>query len=171
VSLADDVRRALRAYPDFPSKGIVFQDLMPLLRDPPLFARVVEAMAEPFRGAQAVAGVESRGFMLGAPVALRLGVPFVALRKAGKLPGATIREGYALEYGQAALEVQRDAFLAGQRVLIVDDVLATGGTALAAARLVEAAGARVDGFSFLLEIGALRGRARLAQPSRVILTT
>lgn len=171
MSLADDVRRALRAYPDFPSKGIVFQDLMPLLRDPLLFARAVDAMAEPFREAEAVAGIESRGFMLGAPVALRLGVPFVALRKAGKLPGPTIREGYALEYGRAALEAQRDAFAPRQRVLVVDDVLATGGTARAAAKLVEAAGARVEGFSFLLEIGALQGRAKLKERTQALVTT
>ncbi len=171
MPLADDVRRALRTFPDFPGKGVLFQDVAPVLRDPVLLSRIVEAMAEPFRGrAQAVAGVESRGFMLGTPVALRLGVPFVPVRKAGKLPGPTLREDYALEYAKATVEVQRDAFAPGARVLVVDDVLATGGTALAAARLVEAAGAQVAGWSFLLEIGALRGRAKLGPQAHVVAT-
>ncbi|MEA3200439.1 MAG: adenine phosphoribosyltransferase [Thermoplasmata archaeon] len=145
---------------------------MPILRDPVLLSRAVEAMAEPWRGrVDAVAGVESRGFMLGAPVALRLGLPFVPVRKAGKLPGVTLREAYDLEYAKATLEVQADAFRPGERVLVVDDVLATGGTALAAARLVEKAGARVVGWSFLLEIDGLPGRARLGERARALVTT
>jgi len=170
--LADDVRRALRAYPDFPAKGIVFQDVAPLLRDTPLFARVVDAMAAPFAGVvDKVIGIESRGFVFGAPVAQKLGVGFVPVRKLGKLPGPTVVEKYTLEYGAAAVEMQRDALAAGERVLIVDDVLATGGTARAASSLVERVGARVAGFSFLLEIAGLRGRDVLSAPVEVLATT
>lgn len=169
--LADDVRRALRVYPDFPTKGVVFQDIAPLLRDPALFARVVDAMAAPFAGrVTKVAAIESRGFVLGVPVAQRLGVGFVPVRKVGKLPGATLAEKYDLEYGTAAIEVQRDAISPGEHVLIVDDVLATGGTARAAASLVVSAGGRVAGFSFLLAIGALRGSATLGTEPHVILS-
>jgi len=169
--LADEVRAALRAYPDFPQKGVLFQDIAPLLRDPSLLARVVDAMAEPFHGrVEKVAGIESRGFVLGAPVAMRLGVGFVPVRKLGKLPGATIAEKYDLEYGTAALEMQRDAVRADERVLVVDDVLATGGTARAAAALVESAGGEVAGYSFLLEIGALAGRRKLTRAPHVVLT-
>lgn len=169
--LADDVRATLRAYPDFPGKGVVFQDVAPLLRDPVLLARVVDAMTSPYAGAvDVVAGVESRGFILGAPAALHLGVGFVPLRKRGKLPGRTLREEYALEYGAAALEMQRDALPPAARVLVVDDVLATGGTASAAARLVRAAGGRVVAFSFLLEIAALGGRKALDADVTVVTT-
>lgn len=164
------MRRALRAYPDFPTKGILFQDIAPILGDAPLFARVVDAMAAPFAGrVDRVAGIESRGFVLGAPVAQRLGVGFVPVRKQGKLPGATLAEKYELEYGTAALEMQRDAMPRGARVLVVDDVLATGGTARACASLVEQAGARVEAFSFLLEIGALRGHEKLNASRNVVL--
>jgi adenine phosphoribosyltransferase len=169
--IADDLRRALRTFPDFPAAGVLFQDVAPILRDPILLSRAVDAMAEPFRGkARAVAGVESRGFILGVPVALRLGVPFVPVRKAGKLPGPTLRESYDLEYAKATLEVQRDAFEPGAPVLIVDDVLATGGTALAASRLVEMAGAEVAGWSFLLEIAGLGGRGRLGGRAHALVT-
>jgi adenine phosphoribosyltransferase len=170
--LADSVRAALKAYPDFPKAGVLFQDIAPVLRDPALLARVVDEMAAPFAGrVDKVAGIESRGFVLGAPVAMRLGVGFVPVRKLGKLPGATLAEKYDLEYGTAALELQRDAIGAGERVVIVDDVLATGGTARAAARLVEGAGGVVAGFSFLLEIGALGGRTKLGREPHVVLTT
>lgn len=169
--LAADIRAALRAHPDFPGKGIVFQDIAPLMRDPVLFARCVDAMAAPFAGrVTKVAGVESRGFILGAPIALRLGVGFVPVRKAGKLPGELLREDYALEYGRAAVEVQRDAFAPGEKVLVVDDVLATGGTANAALRVIERTGARVQAFVFLLEIGALKGRATLPRDAHVLCT-
>lgn len=168
--LADDVRAALRAYPDFPTPGILFQDVAPLLADPALLRRVVEQMAAPFRGrVDKVVGIESRGFLLGAPVALALGVGFVPVRKLGKLPGKTLREEYALEYGRATLELQEGALRAGERVVIVDDVLATGGTALAAAKLAERAGARVEGFSFLLGIERLGGEKRLSGPTATLL--
>ena len=167
--LAADVKAALRAHPDFPKKGILFQDVLPLLGDPALLSRVVDAMAQPWAGrVDKVAGIESRGFLLGPPVALRLGVGFVPVRKVGKLPGETLREDYDLEYGKATLEVQRAAFRPGERVLVVDDVIATAGTAQAAARLVERAGAKVAGHSFLLEIAVLRGLARLGPAARAL---
>lgn len=168
-SLGDDVRRALRVVPDFPQPGIRFQDIAPVLADARLFSRVVAHMAEPHRGqVEAVVGVESRGFILGAPVALALGAAFVPARKLGKLPGKTIRESYKLEYGEAALEIQEGALALGARALVVDDVLATGGTAAAAGRLVARAGGRVAGYEFLLEIAALGGRARVAGPMRAL---
>lgn len=169
--LAADVKTALRAYPDFPRPGILFQDVLPLLGDPALLARVVDAMAAPWEGqADKVLGIESRGFLLGVPVALRLGAGFVPVRKAGKLPGETLREACDLEYGKATLEMQRAALRPGERVLVVDDVIATAGTAQAAARLVEAAGARVAGQAFLLEIAALRGLSRLGPSARALVS-
>ena len=171
MTLDQDVRAALRAFPDFPSRGILFQDIAPILGDPALLRRVVDAMAERWRGkVDAVAGVESRGFILGAPVALALDARFIPVRKKGKLPGVLLQEEYDLEYGRAIVEMQADAVRANERVLLVDDVLATGGTANAALRLVEKAGARVAGFSFLLEIAALHGRAKLPREASVILT-
>lgn len=171
MGLADDVRAALRAFPDFPTKGILFQDVAPVFADPALLSRVVAAMAAPHAGSvDAVAGIESRGFVLGAPIALALGVAFVPLRKRGKLPGPTLEETYALEYGEATLEAQLGAFDRARRVLVVDDVLATGGTAAAASRLVERVGGKVVASSFLLEIAALRGRRALTAPPHVVLT-
>ena len=163
-SLVDRATSALRDVPDFPSAGILFKDITPLLADGPLLADVTGAMAGPFRdrGVTHVAGIESRGFILGAAVALHLGVGFVPIRKPGKLPWKTVRRAYTLEYGTAELEAHTDACVAGSRVLVVDDVLATGGTADAACALVEEVGGTVVGCSFLLEIGALNGRARLA---------
>lgn len=140
-----------------------------MLADPALFTRVVDALAAPHAGSvDAVVGVESRGFIFGAPVALRLGVPFVPLRKMGKLPGAVVREAYALEYGSATLEIQAEAIRPGDRVLVVDDVLATGGTAAAACRLVGQVGGRVVEAAFLLEIAALGGRSALPVPARAL---
>lgn len=162
-----DVRQLLlsrvRDVPDHPKPGIVFKDITPLLADPVAFDAAVQAMAgQAPSGIQAVAGVEARGFILGAPLALRLGVGFVPVRKAGKLPGDVIGQTYDLEYGQEQIEVQADAVPAGTGVLVVDDVLATGGTAAAAAELLERAGARVLGLGFLLELAFLSGRDRLA---------
>ncbi len=150
--------------PDYPQPGVIFKDITPLLADPAAFDAVIGAMAAHVRaaGATKVAGLEARGFMLAAPVALAAGVGFVPVRKAGKLPRATYHEAYQLEYGAAAMEVHRDAFEPGERVLIVDDVLATGGTAVAAAKLVRAAGALPVGLSVLMELGFLAGRERFA---------
>ena len=166
---ADDerARRLLakvRDVPDFPKPGIVFKDITPLLADHATFTEVVEALAAPFRDASvdAVAGIEARGFVLGAPVALALGAGFVPVRKQGKLPGATVSASYQLEYGSATLEVTSDAFIRDQRVLVVDDVLATGGTAAATVDLVRRCGGEVVGVSMLMELGFLDGRAALA---------
>jgi adenine phosphoribosyltransferase len=158
-----DLAQLIRAVPDFPKPGILFRDITPLLRDPAGFTAVVDQLAARYRGAPVdlVAGIESRGFLLGAPLALRLGLGFVPVRKAGKLPAATRSRSYALEYGTATLQVHRDALEPGQNVLIVDDLLATGGTARAAAELVEECGARVHEIVFLIELADLGGRAQL----------
>lgn len=171
-SLEARVRAALRPIPDHPKPGIVFQDITPLLADGPLFAAVTAALADLGRaaGATHVAGMEARGFILAAPVATALGLGFVPLRKPGKLPWQTVRETYALEYGEDALEAHRDALGPGARVLVVDDVLATGGTAAAAGALIHRLGGAVAGYGFLLEIGALNGRARLEGRATSLLT-
>jgi adenine phosphoribosyltransferase len=157
------LKRAIRDVKDFPKPGIVFKDVTPVLLDPKLFAQAVRLMAEPYTDARItrVVAIESRGFLFGAPVALELGAGLVPIRKPGKLPAATQRVEYALEYGTDALEMHHDAVQAGDRVLVVDDVLATGGTANAAAQLVAGTGAAVVGFSFLIELEFLKGRPRL----------
>ena len=163
TDVAERVRRTLRAIPDHPKPGIVFQDITPVLHNGRLFAEAVDAMAAPFReaGVTHVVGIEARGFIMGAPLATRIGAGFIPLRKPGKLPWESVAEKYALEYGEDSLHAHRDACKAGDRVLIADDVLATGGTAAAAGRLVRALGAELVGWTFLLEIGALNGRQRL----------
>ncbi|WP_408624385.1 adenine phosphoribosyltransferase [Kineosporia rhizophila] len=157
----------LRDIPDYPSPGILFKDITPLLADPALFAAAVDALAaahRPGSGAEVdlVAGVEARGFIFGAGVALALGVGFVPIRKKGKLPHTTVSAEYTLEYGTAVIEMHDDAVRPGQRVLLLDDVLATGGTAEAAAGLLERVGAEVVSVAFLVELGFLNGRERLA---------
>jgi adenine phosphoribosyltransferase len=158
------VRDALRPIKDYPKPGIVFQDITPVLADAALLGDVVGAMAQPFtgQGVTHVVGIEARGFILGGAVAIALGAGFVPLRKPGKLPWTRVIEEYALEYGTDALEAHSDGLGPGRRVLIVDDVLATGGTAEAAARLARRLGSEVMGWSFLLEIAFLRGRSRLS---------
>jgi len=158
-----EIYQAIRDVPDFPKPGIMFKDITPLLLDPGRFRRALELMAAPFGGSkvQRVVSIESRGFLLGAPIALLLEAGLVPIRKPGKLPAARGRVEYALEYGTDALEMHRDAVGQGDRVLIVDDVLATGGTAEAAAKLVRAHGAQVVGFTFLIELDFLKGRERL----------
>ena len=152
----------VRDVPDYPQPGVLFKDITPLLGEPEAFGDVVEAMAAAFGPVDKVVGIEARGFILAAPVANRLGVGFVPIRKQGKLPGATFAEDYDLEYGTATIEVLADAFVPGERVLVIDDVLATGGTARATADLVQRAGARVAGLAVLLELSFLNGRAKLA---------
>jgi adenine phosphoribosyltransferase len=150
--------------PDFPQPGIVFKDLMPLFADGPVFRQVIDGIVA-HHGAgsfDVVAGVEARGFVVAAAIAYATGKGVVPVRKAGKLPRKTHSASYALEYGEATLEVHEDAFVAGQRVLVVDDILATGGTARAALELVERAGGTVSGFTVLMELGFLDGRERLA---------
>ena len=154
----------IRDIPDFPNSGILFKDITPVLGNAAAFQEVVDQFVE---GAQTsspdmIVGIESRGFLFGAPVALALGVGFVPIRKVGKLPHETLQEEYALEYGTAIVEIHRDAIQPGQRVLIVDDLLATGGTALAAAKLIEKLDGIVVGFSFLIELGFLPGRQALS---------
>lgn len=160
---ASDLRRFIRDVPDFPKPGILFRDVTPLLADPHAFRRAVEAVAAPFRDARVerVIGIESRGFLLGAPVALALGAGLVIVRKPGKLPWKTVRASYALEYGEDSVEMHVDAIQKGQRVLVVDDLVATGGTAAAAVQLAREAGAEVVGASFLIELSVLQGRKRL----------
>lgn len=163
AGLAQDLRAWLRVVPDFPQPGILFQDVTPLLQSSAAFARALdafEAAARPL-APTAVAAVESRGFLFGAPLALRLGAAFLPVRKPGKLPWRTFRESYVLEYGAGELELHEDASDAGERVLLVDDLLATGGTARAAVDLVRRTGAEVVGCGFLVELAALRGRRLL----------
>jgi adenine phosphoribosyltransferase len=153
----------IRDVPDYPEPGVVFKDITPLLADPAAFTALTDALAEVAgrTGATKVVGLEARGFILGAPVALRSGLGFVPVRKAGKLPGATLGQAYDLEYGSAEIEVHAEDLSADDRVLIVDDVLATGGTAEASVQLIRRAGAQVAGLAVLMELGFLDGRARL----------
>jgi adenine phosphoribosyltransferase len=151
----------VRDVPDYPQPGVVFKDITPLLADGPAFAAVVEGLAAVYGPVDKVAGIEARGFILAAPVACRLGAGFVPIRKKGKLPGATFAQEYELEYGTATVEVLTDAFEPSERVLVIDDVLATGGTARATADLVRRAGAEVAGLAVLLELSFLNGRAKL----------
>ena len=154
----------IRDIPGFPSPGLLFKDITPLLADVEAFRATVDALAEEFAGHQVdrVIGIEARGFILGAPVAYKLGAAFIPVRKPGKLPHDVEGFEYELEYGTDTLEVHRDALGAGHRVVIIDDVLATGGTAAAAAALVEKLGGDVVGFGFLMELAFLDGRSRLA---------
>ena len=173
--VSDDIGTLLtsriRDVPDYPKPGIVFKDITPLLGDGPAFAAVIRALADGAGGVTKVAGIEARGFILAAPVACALGAGFVPVRKQGKLPARTHAESYALEYGTATLEVHTDAFNADDRVLIVDDVLATGGTAAATTSLVRRTGATVTGLTVLLELGFLTGRNKLPDlPVRSLLT-
>jgi adenine phosphoribosyltransferase len=163
MSVTDRVLNALRPIPDYPKPGILFQDITPVLRDGQLLREVVLEMCRPFQesGVTHVMGIEARGFILGGAVATTLGAGFVPARKPGKLPWERASEAYDLEYGTDSLEAHRDAWSEGSRVLIVDDVLATGGTARAAGQLARGLGATVVGWTFLLEIGALGGRGRL----------
>ena len=164
ASLAQLVDARLRDVKDFPSPGIVFKDVTPVLADAEVFSAVVRDMADRRRGTvDVVVGIEARGFIFGAALAHELGLGFVPVRKAGKLPGAPRGLTYELEYGTATIEIHEDAFVAGARVLLVDDVLATGGTAEAACRLLEQAGAEVVAFETLVELAFLAGRERLAR--------
>ncbi|MGH9368486.1 MAG: adenine phosphoribosyltransferase [Thermoanaerobaculia bacterium] len=158
-----DLRAYIRDVPDFPTAGILFRDITPLLADRDAFSEAVRAMAAPFRaeGPGKILGIEARGFMFGAALARELSVGFVPARKSGKLPRESVRVAYGLEYGRDSLEVHADAFAAGERVLIADDVLATGGTARAAVEIVERLGARVLGLTFLIELAKLDGKRQL----------
>jgi adenine phosphoribosyltransferase len=167
------VQDKVREIPDFPSPGVVFRDITPLLADAVAFAGVCAFCAEVVKaaGADLVVGIEARGFIFAAPAAIGAQAGFIPLRKPGKLPGVTLRESYALEYGEAALEMHEDAIARGARVVVMDDVLATGGTAHAAAGLLERAGANVVHMLFLMELASLEGRATLGpRPIDAIVT-
>lgn len=160
--ISELITARIRDIPDYPQPGVVFKDITPLLADGAAFAAVVGALAAGHSGIDKVAGIEARGFILAAPVACALGAGFVPVRKQGKLPGPTHAQSYQLEYGTATIEVHVDAFEPGDRVLIVDDVLATGGTAAATVQLVRRCGADVAQVAVLLELGFLNGREKLA---------
>jgi adenine phosphoribosyltransferase len=164
----DALKSRIRSVPDFPKPGILFYDITTLLRDADGFRAAIDAIAAPYKnqGISLVVGIESRGFILGAAVADRLGVGFCPIRKPGKLPAKTLKESFNLEYGSDAIEIHADAVDPGQKVLIVDDVLATGGTARAAVRLVKKLGGDLHGLAFLIELEALDGR-RLLQGEQV----
>ena len=163
AALSERLRGLVRNIPDFPRPGVLFRDITTLLSDAQAFRATIEALAEPYRDrdVEVVVGIESRGFVLGGAIALTLGAGFVPVRKQGKLPYRTISVAYTLEYGEAVLEVHADAIAAGRRVLIVDDLLATGGTARATAELVERLGGQVVGLAFLIELSELGGSAAL----------
>jgi len=161
--MTDAIRAKIRDIPDFPKKGIVFKDITPLLADGPLFQAAIQQMVEPWRNerVQKVIGIESRGFVFAAPLALALGAGLIIVRKPGKLPWKVVKEQYALEYGSDTLELHEDALASGERALVVDDVLATGGTAAAVGRLVERLGGHLTGYSFLSELAFLKGAEKL----------
>jgi adenine phosphoribosyltransferase len=160
----DELRAKIREIPDFPKPGILFYDITTLLKEPGPYRAAIDAMLAPYAAEQVdvVVGMESRGFIFSAPMAYQLGAGLVPVRKLGKLPAETVSVEYALEYGSNTLEIHRDAIQPGQRVLIVDDLLATGGTAAAAVKLVETLGGRVAALAFLIDLAFLNGRAKLA---------
>ncbi len=163
-SLADDLKRYIRDIPDFPAKGILFRDITPLLQNGPAFRRAIQAIAVRHTGSRpdAVVAIESRGLIVGSALAYELGVGMVPVRKQGKLPHQTYRASYTLEYGQDTLEIHRDGLSKDSRVLLVDDLLATGGTMRATVQLIEQCGAEVVELAFLIELTPLKGRERLA---------
>ncbi|MEK7415664.1 MAG: adenine phosphoribosyltransferase [Planctomycetota bacterium] len=166
-----DLAKLIRDVPDFPKPGIVFKDITPLLGDPSALAQVIAELAQPYSasGISKVMAIEARGFILGPAVALELGAGFVPARKPGKLPWKSISESYGLEYGKDTIEIHNDSFGFGDRVLVIDDVLATGGTASAAVRLVQRQGATVVACAFLVELGFLNGRQKLEVPVSSVL--
>ena len=166
-----DLRSLIRDVPDFPQPGIVFKDITPLLGDAAAFDQALEAMATPWRSQRVthVVGVESRGFILGAPVAARLGAGFVPVRKPGKLPWTTVSREYSLEYGSGSLEAHADAVGPGDRVVVIDDVLATGGTGAATNALTAGLGAEVLGFGVLIELAYLDGRSKITVPLEAVI--
>jgi adenine phosphoribosyltransferase len=161
--LVTDLKKTIREVPDFPKPGVTFYDVAPLFRDATAFRSAIERMVGRFRGqpVDALAGIEARGFVLASAMAYDLGLGLILVRKFGRLPGKTEGETYALEYGEAHIEIQRDAVRQGERIVIVDDLLATGGTGAAAGRLIERAGGRLEGYAFMVELEFLEGRARL----------
>jgi adenine phosphoribosyltransferase len=165
MEITQRVEQAIRNVPDFPKPGIMFKDITPVLEDPVLCADIIEAFALRMEGLgiEAIAGVESRGFLFGVPLAIRMGVPFITIRKKGKLPYKTVSYAYKLEYGEAEIEVHEGSVKPGSKVMVHDDLLATGGTAAATAELVKSQGAQVAAFSFLVELSFLNGREKLSE--------
>jgi adenine phosphoribosyltransferase len=165
--LTIDLKQMIRSVPDFPKPGINFFDITTLLKDPAGLKATIDALSAPFSdaGIDAVVGIESRGFILGSAVAQQIGAGFIPVRKPGKLPAKAIKEIYELEYGKDAIEIHADAIEPGQRVLIVDDVLATGGTAAATTRLVKQLGGTLHGLAFLIELTFLNGKSKLTEES------
>lgn len=163
MTVSDAVRDAIRDIPDFPKPGIIFKDITPIMMNPELSNRILDHLASFYETKEidAVAGIESRGFLMGYPLAMRLGVPFILIRKKGKLPYETIEYSYDLEYGSACIEMHTDAVMEGHKVLVHDDLLATGGSAEAAGKLIEKAGGTVAGFDFLVELEFLKGAEKL----------
>ena len=159
----DELKALVRSIPDFPEPGVLFRDITPLLHDAPAFGAALDALADyvASKAPDAIVGIESRGFLVGTPLAVRLNLPFVPVRKPGKLPAARMSVEYSLEYGSGQLDIHADALTPGQSAVIVDDLLATGGTAAGAAKVVELLGARVAGVAFLIELQGLNGRGRL----------
>jgi len=162
--ISAQIKSVIRDIPDFPKPGIIFKDITPILKDPVLCEEIVNYLAGQLEGKRvdAIAGIESRGFLFGVSLATKLGIPFVPIRKAGKLPYTIKQKAYKLEYGTAVIEMHTDAFEPGQHILIHDDLLATGGTALAASELIQEMGGVVAGFSFVVELGFLNGRERIS---------
>ncbi len=172
MTLEQEIKAAIVDVHDFPKPGIIYKDITPIFENPKLAERIVSELYNIYKDQQidAVTGLESRGFLFGMPLAIRLGVPFILIRKKNKLPRAVHRISYQLEYGESTVEMHTDAVKSGQRILIHDDVLATGGTATAAAQLIKMAGGEIAGFSFLTELSFLNGRAALPMPSEQIIT-
>ncbi len=160
-----DLKTVIRNIPDFPKKGIVFRDITTLLKDPEAFRYALDSFYQKYKSIDlnAVAGIESRGFIFGAPLAYMLKLPFILIRKPGKLPAETVSQSYQLEYGTDSIEIHRDALKDDDRVIIIDDLLATGGTAAASAQLVEQLGAEVVSFAFVIELSFLKGREKLSK--------
>ncbi|MFO7619511.1 MAG: adenine phosphoribosyltransferase [Thermoplasmata archaeon] len=161
----NEIKDLIRDVPDFPMPGIVFKDITPVFKNPDVMKSMTREFAKRYagKGIDAVAGIESRGFIIGTPLAMEMNVPFLPIRKEGKLPCATVKGSYKLEYGQATIEMHKDAITAGQKVLIIDDLLATGGTAAASIDLVEKLGGEVVSCGFVVELSFLKGRDKLPQ--------
>jgi adenine phosphoribosyltransferase len=172
MNLREELRKIIRNVPDFPKPGIQFKDITPILESPVISRAVVREFEKLFEGVQidAVAGVESRGFLYGLPLAMELNVPFIVMRKKGKLPAQTVSYSYALEYGVAEIEMHQGSVKPGMSVLVHDDLLATGGTACAGAELIKMEGGTIAGFAFLIELGALYGRKRLLNYEKPIMS-
>ncbi len=170
MTTINKIKSAIRNIPDFPKPGINFKDITPIFQDPQLVSEIVEELKKKYsgKGIEGVAGIESRGFLLGVPLAAALGVPFIMIRKKGKLPYHTVSHQYSLEYGTAEIEMHIDAVSEGQNILIHDDLLATGGSASAAAELIIAQGAKVVGFDFLIGLSFLEGKKNLLEYSNNI---